>query len=394
MSAADTTAGAGAAASGARDHSSNQGPLAGPLATKRVLVCVGAGGVGKTTVSATLALRAAADGRSSLVCTIDPAKRLANSLGVGELGNTETRIPDAAFASTGVRPRATAHAMMLDMKQTWDELITRFAPPSQRERILQNRYYQSLSSALAGSQEYIAMEKLWDLRQNRAYELIVLDTPPTAHALDFLDAPNRVLDFLDNEAAKWLLTPALKAGKVGLSLFNLGGSYVFKQLSKFTGTETLQELANFMLALSSMNESFRERARGVRSMMESDSTAFVLVTAPMRERLDEVEHFYKLLVKNRMEVAALVVNRVHVRPPQRLFDEAARLLPARREKVEQTLRELSVLAEQDAAAIAELQRAVPGVPLVRVPRFEVDVHDLASLWRAGRYLLGDEALPD
>ncbi len=172
--------------------------------------------------------------------------------------------------------------MMLDMKQTWDDLITRYAPPDKRERILYNRFYQSLSSALAGSQEYIAMEKLWELRNRRDYELIVLDTPPTAHALDFLEAPNRVLDFLDNEAAKWLLTPALAAGKFGLSLFNLGGSYVAKTLSKFTGTETLQELSGFMLAIASMNESFRERARGVRELLEAKQTGFVLVTSPGR----------------------------------------------------------------------------------------------------------------
>src|SRR6185295_5621925 len=149
--------------------------------------------------------------------------------------------------------------MMLDMKHTWDAVIEQRAPADKRETILKNRFYQSLSSELAGSQEYIAMEKLWQLRSQRDYRLIVLDTPPTAHALDFLDAPNRVLDFMDNEAARWLLTPALAAGKVGLKLFNLGSSYVAKTLTKFTGTETLQELAAFMLAISGLNEGFKER---------------------------------------------------------------------------------------------------------------------------------------
>lgn len=366
--------------------------LAPALAQKRVLVCVGSGGVGKTTVSATLALRAAVDGRSSLVCTIDPAKRLANSLGLSALGNTETQVPATVLESLGVRPKAALHAMMLDMKQTWDELITRFAPPDQRDRILSNRFYQSLSTALAGSQEYIALEKLWDLRRRSAYELIVLDTPPTAHALDFLDAPNRILDFLDNEAAKWLLTPALKAGKVGLSLFNLGGSYVTKALSKFTGVETLQELSSFMLALSSMNEGFRERARGVRELLKDPQTGFVLVTSPNLERLDEVTHFHALLKQNGMEVLALVVNRVHPTPPPSLWEDAARLTPARRDKMVQTLDELKILADQDAAGIVQLQAACPGTPLIRVPRFELDVHDLTALWRTGRYLLGDERL--
>jgi anion-transporting ArsA/GET3 family ATPase len=363
------------------------------LEKKRVLLCVGSGGVGKTTISATLALRAAVDGRSSLVCTIDPAKRLANSLGLNALGNVEAQVPAAVLEPLGVKPKGKLHAMMLDMKATWDDLITRYAPPDKREKILANRFYQSLSSALAGSQEYIAMEKLWELRTKRDYELIVLDTPPTAHALDFLEAPNRVLDFLDNEAAKWLLTPALAAGKIGLSLFSLGSSYVAKTISKFTGTETLQELAGFMMAIAPMNESFRERARGVRELLEAESTGFVLVTSPGRERLDEVTHFHRLLKQNRMEVVALVVNRVHPMPGPELWEEAKGLIPSRRVKVEETLRELTVLAEQDLRGIAELRAATPGTPIIQVPRFELDVHDVAALWRTGRYLLGDEVIP-
>jgi anion-transporting ArsA/GET3 family ATPase len=368
-------------------------PLSEALAKKRVLVCVGSGGVGKTTVSATLALRAAVEGRSSLVCTIDPAKRLANSLGLSVLGNAETQVPSQVLEGLGVKPKASLHAMMLDMKQTWDDLITRFAPPEQRERILANRFYQSLSTALAGSQEYIALEKLWELRRRSQYELIVLDTPPTAHALDFLDAPNRILDFLDNEAAKWLLTPALKAGKIGLSLFNLGSSYMAKTLSKFTGTETLQELSSFMLAISSMNEGFKERARGVKELLRDPQTGFVLVTGPHVERLDEVTHFRTLLKQNQMEVLALVVNRVHPQPSPSLWDDAARLAKGRRTKVEETLKELKVLADQDAAAIAQLSAACPDTPLIQVPRFDLDVHDLTALWRTGRYLVGDEKIP-
>ena len=366
--------------------------LTSALAKKRVLVCVGSGGVGKTTISATLALRAAVDGRSSLVCTIDPAKRLANSLGLHALGNVEAQVPASALEPLGLQPKSSLHAMMLDMKATWDDLITRYAPPDKREKILSNRFYQSLSSALAGSQEYIAMEKLWELRTKRGYELIVLDTPPTAHALDFLEAPNRVLDFLDNEAAKWLLTPALAAGKIGLSLFNLGSSYAAKAISKFTGTETLQELAGFMAALAPMNESFRERARGVRELLESEQTGFVLVTSPGRERLDEVTHFQRLLKQSRMDVVALVVNRVHPMPGKQLWEEAQGLTPARRAKAEETLRELELLAGQDAQGIAELQAACPGTPLIQIPRFALDVHEIGALWRTGRYLMGDEQL--
>ncbi|EPX58810.1 Arsenical pump-driving ATPase [Cystobacter fuscus DSM 2262] len=367
--------------------------LSEALASKRVLVSVGSGGVGKTTISATLALRAAVDGRSSLVCTIDPAKRLANSLGLNALGNVEAEVPASALEPLGVSARARLHAMMLDMKQTWDDLIVKNAPADKREKILANRFYQSLSSALAGSQEYVAMEKLWELRTQRDYELIVLDTPPTAHALDFLEAPNRVLDFLDNEAARWLLTPALAAGKVGLSLFSLGSSYMTKAISRFTGTETLQELAAFMLSIAPMNESFRVRARGVRELLEAQQTGFVLVTSPGRERLDEVVHFHKLLKQNGMEIVAVVVNRVHPMPPPALWEEARSLIPARRAKVEQTLREMTLLAEQDARGILELQAACEGTPLVQVPRFELDVHDIGALWRTGRFLMGEEVIP-
>ncbi|MBI3183639.1 MAG: ArsA family ATPase [Myxococcales bacterium] len=369
------------------------GPLASALTQRSVLICVGSGGVGKTTVAASLALRGAALGRRSIVCTVDPAKRLANSLGLEELGNAETRIDDARLAAAGLGPRSPMFAMMLDMKRTWDELISKLAPKEKQERILSNRFYQSLSSALAGSQEYIAMEKLWQLHARSDYQLVVLDTPPTAHALDFLDAPNRLLDFLDNEAARWLLTPALAAGKLGLKLFNLGGSYVARQISKFTGVETLQQLADFMLAVSGMNEDFRERARQTRDLLASGSTAFVLVTGPTVERLDEAVHFHTLLRQNEMAVAAVVVNRVHEPVPDLWWREAAKLSPPLRGKVEKTLEELDVLASQDAIGLAKLAEACRPTALVLVPRFPLDVHDLPALWRTGGYLVGDAQLP-
>jgi len=369
-----------------------QNPFCAALKEDRVMVAVGAGGVGKTTVAAALALRAAVDGRSSLVCTIDPAKRLANSLGLKELGNAESLIPEDRFQLAGLTPRAPLRAMMLDMKQTWDELIEKLAPPGKREKILANRFYQSLSSALAGSQEYIAMEKLWQLRTQRDYQLIVLDTPPTAHALDFLDAPNRVLDFMDNEAARWLLTPALAAGKVGLKLFNLGSSYVAKTLTKFTGVETLQGLAEFMSSISGMNQDFRERATQVRDLMADEKTAFVLVTAPGAERLDEVVRFHTLLRQSHMKIAAVVVNRVHLPPTFEAMGSLNRLEPQLRRKMATTVDEVSALAHADAEGIKQIKKECEGTPLIEVPRFDLDVHDLGSLWKVSRFLCGDEAV--
>ncbi|MFT3706741.1 MAG: ArsA-related P-loop ATPase [Archangium sp.] len=367
-------------------------PIRDALASSDVLVTVGSGGVGKTTLAAAIALRAAMEGQGSLVCTIDPARRLANSLGLEALGNAETEISQQTFANAGLAPKATMRAMMLDMKRTWDDLIEKRAPPDKREKILNNRFYQSLSSALAGSQEYVAMEKLWELRTQRDYPLIVLDTPPTAHALDFLDAPNRILDFLDNDASKWLLTPALAAGKFGLKLFNLGGSYVAKTISRFTGTETLQQLADFMLNISGMNEGFKERAHQTRALLEADSTSFVLVTGPMPERLDEAVYFHTLLQQNKMKVAAIAVNRVHTPVPDALWEEVARLPSSLQKKMEDTLKENDHLARQDARGIAKLREACGSTPMVVIPRFELDVHDLSGLYETSKWLWGDRRL--
>jgi anion-transporting ArsA/GET3 family ATPase len=364
-------------------------PLRAAIEASSVLITVGSGGVGKTTVAAALALRSAMEGKGSLVCTIDPARRLANALGLSALGNAETRIADETFARAGLGPRAEMHAMMLDMKRTWDELIERRAPPDKREKILKNRFYQSLSTALAGSHEYVAMEKLCELRAHRSSPLIVLDTPPTTHALDFLEAPGRILDFLDNDAAKWLLTPAVAAGKIGLKLFNLGGSYVAKTIARVTGTETLQQLADFMLNISGMNESFRERARQTRALLEADTTAFVLVTSPRPERLDEALYFHELLLENHMKVAAIVANRVHLPPPPHLWDELTQVPQPLRSKLEKTLVEAELLAAQDAAGVARLKQAGGTTPVVQVPRFEGEVHDLAALYEASRWLWSD-----
>jgi anion-transporting ArsA/GET3 family ATPase len=367
-------------------------PISHAVDRGNVIITVGSGGVGKTTIAATIGLRAAMEGVGSLVCTIDPARRLANALGLEALGNAEARISDETWAAAGLLPKASLHAMMLDMKRTWDDLVERRAPPDKRDRILGNRFYQALSTALAGSQEYAAIEKLWELRTQRDYALVVLDTPPTAHALDFLDAPNRLLDFLDNDAAKWLLTPALAAGKFGLKLFNLGGSYVAKTLSRFTGTDTLQQLADFMLNISGMNEGFRERALQTRALLEAETTSFVLVTGPMPERIDEAVYFHTLLQQHKMRVAAVVVNRVHPPVPEGLWAEVASLPEGARQRFEQTLRENESLAREDARGIARLRELCAPTPLVLVPRFELDVHDLHSLWETSRYLWGEAVL--
>lgn len=354
--------------------------------TKRVLVCVGAGGVGKTTLAAVLALRASASGKSTLVCTIDPAKRLATALGLKALGNAESLVGREALEKAGVPVGGPMRAMMLDMKQSWDALIERFAPPEARAKILANRYYQTLSTALAGSQEYIALEKLWELSTQRDYGTIVLDTPPTAHALDFLDAPNRILDFLDHDATRWLLTPALAAGKVGLSLFHLGSGLAARTLAKFTGVRMLGDLADLLLALRGMYGTFRERARSVRALLASDETAFVLVTSADPDRFEETRNFHRVLLDNQLDVAAVVVNGVHPRPSPAAREELARAPAALRGRLEETLTEAERLADRDVRLLSALRDGCAPTPLLPVPRLESDVHDLPELWRLGEHL--------
>jgi anion-transporting ArsA/GET3 family ATPase len=364
-------------------------PLADALRSRSVVVCVGPGGVGKTTLAAALALQGAALGRASLVCTIDPARRLASALGLSELGNVARPIAQSELQAAGIRVSAPVQAMMLDMKQSWDELIARSVPAEQRERILANRFYQSLSSALAGSQEYIALEKLWELHSARTHDLLVLDTPPTTQALDFLDAPERVLDFFGSDTARWLLTPALRGAKVGLRLFGLGGNLISRTLSRIVGGQTLSDLAAFLLAMSGMNESFRERASAVRALLRSEETVVVLVTGPASERREEAIRFHQSLREQRLHVAAVVVNQVHAGIAPEDVAAAARLPEPLRGKLERTAAEANMLAEADAQGLRALAKAVSPTPLLSVPRFQGDVHDLRALWRAGAYLVSD-----
>ena len=362
------------------------------LRRRRVLVCVGAGGVGKTTLAAAVAIRAAALGRSALVCTIDPARRLANALGLTWLGNAPTEVRPEVLAEAGIRLRAPLQAMMLDLKASWDELIERQAPPGQRERILKNRFYQTLSTALAGSQEYIALERLGQLRERSESELIVLDTPPTAHALDFLDAPARILDFLDNESARWLLDPALRAGRISLRLAHWGGGVAAKTIGRIIGGDTLEELAAFLGAISGMNQGFRERARAVRALLSSPETGFLLVAGASLERREEALRFQAVLAERGLQRDGVVVNRVQEEPPASAESELAGLDEPLHGVLVRTLGEARALAERDRTSIRLLREGAAPAPLIAVPRFSSEIHDLRALWRAGAYLLGEAVI--
>ncbi len=363
------------------------GALVESLAAKRIAVCVGPGGVGKTTLAAAIGLERALSGGKVLVCTIDPARRLANALGLESLGNVESHVPAHKMAAAGLAPRGHLHAMMLDVKRTWDDLVARHAPDRARqERIFKNRIYQQLSSALAGSQEYMAMEKLYELASDRDYDLVVLDTPPTAHALDFLEAPDRMLDFLGNETAHALLAPALQAGKLGIRLFQLGGSYVAKVLARFTGIDVLRDVADFMASFEGMYEGFKNRAAAVRELLGHRDVGFVLVSSASPLSVDETLYFHEHLHAEGMPIAGVVANRV---TPDLwagggpLPDAAALAAPLGGDgdlagRLARTLADHQMFARADAREIERLFAGTSGAH-VTIPRLESDVHDLGGL---------------
>jgi len=357
-----------------------------PWEAMEVLICVGPGGVGKTTLSAALALTGALQGKKSLVCTVDPAKRLAQALGVERLGNKETRLPAEFLAQAGIPSEASLWAMMLDMKHAWDELIATYATPSQKVHIFNNRFYQSLSSALAGSQEYIAIEKLWELSMCRDYGLLVLDTPPIAHALDFLDAPNRLLGFLDTEASKRLFLPMLSASKWGFRTWKASNNLFLKTLSRFVGMQTLEQLSEFLLSMGQLYEGFRERARQTQSLLTKPSTAFVVVTTPQPERMAQVQHFLEVLQKRNHHIAAVLVNQTHL-PLEGQLAEGLRQLPAPlAKKMELAWGAHQQQALEDTHALQQLQALCRNIPLKVLPVLENTSSEMERLWHLSQIL--------
>jgi anion-transporting ArsA/GET3 family ATPase len=301
-------------------------------------------------------------------------------------------VPEHKFAEAGLRPKGALFAMMLDVKRTWDDLVTRHAPdPARRERILRNRLYQQMSSALAGSQEYMAMEKLYELASDRDYDVIVLDTPPTAHALDFLEAPDRVVDFLGNETARALLAPAAAAGKLGLRLAQLGGGYIAKTLARFTGQAVLADLGDFLQGFQGMYEGFKERAAAVHALLSEPQVGFVLVTSPSPVAIGEVLAFHERLHAESMPIAGVVANRVTpdlwpggALPSPAALSDALRAAGgdagALSVRLARTFVEHQTLAEAEGRALGGLFGSVDAARSI-VPRLETDVHDLAGLAR-------------
>ncbi len=298
----------------------------------RIIVCCGSGGVGKTTVAAAVGLRAAGRGRHVVVLTVDPARRLAQSMGLSSLDNTPRPVPGAAAAS---RPQGTGgtggtggslHAMMLDMKRTFDEIVEAHADPDRAAQILANPFYQSLSSGFSGTQEYMAMEKLGQLRRSDEWDLIVVDTPPSRSALDFLDAPQRLGRFLDGRLLRLLTAPAKVGGRAYLRMLNVGFGIVTGALTKILGAQVLRDAQTFVTALDTMFGGFRERAEYTYRLLRAPGTSFLVIAAPEPDALREASYFVERLAVEGMPLAGLVVNRVHRSPAARL--SAARSLAA------------------------------------------------------------------
>jgi anion-transporting ArsA/GET3 family ATPase len=270
----------------------------------RIVVCCGAGGVGKTTTAADLGLRAAERGRKVVVLTIDPARRLAQSMGIDSLDNTPRRVK-------GIDGDGELHAMMLDMKRTFDEIVEAHADPGRASAILSNPFYQSLSAGFAGTQEYMAMEKLGQLRARDDWDLIIVDTPPSRSALDFLDAPKRLGSFLDGKLIRVLLAPAKVGGRAGMKFLNVGMSMMTGALGKLLGGQLLKDVQTFVAAMDSMFGGFRTRADATYKLLQAPGTAFLVVAAPERDALREAAYFVERLAAEDMPLAGLVLNRVH-----------------------------------------------------------------------------------
>ena len=363
-------------------------PVAKIMANKQIIVCAGAGGVGKTTTAAAIALRAAVEGKKTAVLTIDPARRLASSLGLKELSNEPTRINARKFAALGVKPAGSLYAMMLDTKTTFDEVVTQYAPTEeQAERIIANRFYRNISGTLSGTQEYMAMEKLYELHADGDYDLIVIDTPPTRNALDFLDAPKRMTDFFESRVLRWFLLPYMKAGGGFMRVANVAASTFLRIVKRIVGADVLEDTAEFFANLEGMYDGFKQRARDVSALLKSQATSFVVITSPSQESVAEATFFSSRLDQAGLPFGALVVNRVHpnletgvhARPRQLARLETgvadARLLAKLLDNGEAFAR----VVELEERNLKDLARRVPRHLWVRVPYLEQEAVDFVGL---------------
>jgi anion-transporting ArsA/GET3 family ATPase len=339
------------------------------LEGKRMVICAGSGGVGKTTMAASVALGLAERGAKVAVVTIDPARRLANALGLDTLSNEPARVD--------LDVSGELWAMMLDAKRTFDQLIEHLAPDERtRDEVFANRIYQQLSSAVAGSQEFTAIAKLYELDRDGDYDVLVLDTPPSRNALDFLDAPGRLTGFFQGRAIRVLMRPAGLSGRI----LGRGTGMVFGILQRVTGVDLLRDLSVFFRSLGGMIDGFTERAQRVGELLQDPATTFLIVTAPRHDPVEEAIFFHRKLREAGMPFGGLVINRVHQPPDEDLpAAVAADLGPALAERVSVATGELAALAARDAANVQRLRDQLGDPPTILVPELADDVHDVEGL---------------
>jgi anion-transporting ArsA/GET3 family ATPase len=368
--------------------------VADVLTGKSVCICAGAGGVGKTTTAAAIALGMAVDGARVAVVTIDPARRLAQSLGMEALENEPRRVDPDRLRSAGLEARGELWAMMLDPKRTFDELIDAVAgDPEAAEAIKANRVYRELSGAVSGSQEFTAVSKLYELSEEHDFDLIVLDTPPSRNAVDFLEAPRRLTSFLDGRALRTILRPTGH----GVRLLGQGAGALLGALSKVTGVDLWADLTGFFGLLGGMTADFSARAARVERMLQADTTAFMLVTSAQAEAIDEAIWFRNTLRSRGLPFSGVVVNRFHHDlsadvGKQELERHLADLLDNDlRARVLANQADYGILARRDASNLARLERELAGEQVLLVPQFDDNVHDVEGLLLVQRYLFASDA---
>jgi anion-transporting ArsA/GET3 family ATPase len=378
-----------------------------------LLICVGSGGVGKTTTAAAIGIQAAIEGRRVCVVTIDPARRLANSLGLEALGNDERQIPLSKFAEFGIEPRGTLHAMMLDTRTTFDELIKNVSPDDDTvERILDNRVYMHLSDTLSASHDYMASEKLYDLHNSGRYDLVVLDTPPMKNAIDFLEASGRLSRFLDDRIVGWFLKPHEGERRFGMSLLQAPGALVYKLLGNVFGTDFLDEIAEFFLAFKDLLAGFKERADSVSKLLRDPAlTKFVIVCTPQSTSMEEARYFHRQLEERQMPGGLFIVNQVGRYGHCKRDEESGRYLgDSERSYMRDVLRDRAspkkvrtfterldahfdrkvAMARDDEQAITGLRSFAGSRAVVAtVPRMPEDIYDFDGLLAIDRHLFGD-----
>ncbi len=357
--------------------------LAAQLKRKHVCVVAGSGGVGKTSTSAAIALGMASRGLKVAVLTIDPAKRLADSLGLSDLDTDLRRIDNSLFEKHGLEMKGELYAAMLDAKRTFDSLIERHAPDAAtQQRILDNRIYQELSNAVAGSQEYMAMEKLLELHETSGCDLLILDTPPSRNAVDFLDAPSKLASFIEGRSLRVFLSP----GRFGLRIAGRGGGVLFSALKRITGVDLLGDLSEFFQNFSDLASGFSERARRVEELLASPRSTFMLVCSPENEPVDEAIFFRRKLREENLPFGGAIVNKV--RPEwhraRKNLDES--LDPELRARLLENYERQRLLGRRDAENIARLAKDISAKQLQQVPLFHQDIHGADGLVAMVGYL--------